>query len=111
VSINQGDKMQIPFEVYGYKTDNPPHLSTAWNEQKRVVDLSHESYVFITSLTSSPWRERSRFPNADYSTIKYYWCKYGEHRVKKSKHWYSTSSGSFGTNGATKSQIFNNKKN
>ena len=45
---------EIPFSEYGFITDDPPELQTAWNEQKRIVDLSQKSYVFITSLYSSP---------------------------------------------------------
>jgi hypothetical protein len=47
---------EIPFSVYGFTTNKPPVLNTSWNEQKRTVDLSHKSYVFISSLYSSPWR-------------------------------------------------------
>ena len=94
----------IPFSEYGYTTDNPPVLNTTWNEQKRVVDLSKQSYVFITSLYSSPWRLRSRFPNADRSTIKYYWCKYGERRIKMSLHWIAGRG--MNATGATRSTLF-----
>jgi len=94
----------IPFEFYGIKTDNPPVLNTAWNEQKRVVDLSHKSYVFITSLYSSPWRQRERFPNANKSTIFYYWSKWADLRIKSSRHWFEEDSR--WPVGATKSRIF-----
>lgn len=96
----------LPFEHYGFRTDNPPELHTSWNEQKRVVDLSNKSYVFITSLYSSPWRQRERFPNADRSTIFYYWSKYGDKRVKRSQHW-SEGINSRWSAGATLSQVFN----
>lgn len=78
---------EIPFSEYGFITDDPPELQTAWNEQKRIVDLSQKSYVFITSLYSSPWRQRERFPNADHSTMFYYWSKWADKRIKFSCHW------------------------
>jgi len=96
----------ISFSEYGFTTNNPPQLQTAWNEQKRVVDLNDKCYVFITSLYSSPWQQRECFPNADRSTIFYYWSKYGDKRVKRSQHWsaYSTSRW---TSGITQSKVFN----
>ena len=96
----------IPFSEYGFTTNNPPILQTAWNEQKRVVDLNDKCYVFITSLYSSPWRDREKFPNADRSTILYYWSKYGDKRVKRSQHW-STGQNSRWSAGTTQSQVFN----
>jgi hypothetical protein len=102
--------MEVPFSEYGYTTNNPPRLSTSWNEQKRVVDLSGTSYVFITSLTSSPWRQRERFPNADRSTIKYYWCKYGEKRTKRSFHWLPRTSTRMGGTGAIVSSVFRDSR-
>lgn len=101
--------MEIPFSEYGFTTSNPPILNTAWNEQKRVVDLNKKSYIFITSLSSVNWRERHRFPNADYSTWFYYWCKWADHRVKKSKLWLPRINGRFGGNGSTISKIFGEK--
>ncbi len=98
--------MEIPFSEYGYSTPNPPVLNTAWNEQKRTVDLSKKSYVFITSLYSTPWRQRERFPNADYSTIKYYWSKWADCRIKKSRHWLDGTNSRFSGNGSTTSKIF-----
>lgn len=97
--------MSVDFALYGYTTNNPPALHTAWNEQKRVVDLSGQSYVFITSLYSSPWRDREKFPNANKSTIKYYWCKYGEKRIKKSMHWIKKDKSAW-AHGSTSSKIF-----
>ena len=94
----------VPFAFYGFKTDNPPILNTAWNEQKRVVDLSQKCYVFITSLYSSPWRERERFPNANQCTLFYYWSKYSDKRVKNSLHWITENSR--WPRGSTKSRIF-----
>lgn len=94
----------IPFSFYGFNTDNPPELQTAWNEQKRVVDLSQKCYVFITSLYSSPWRERERFPNADKSTLFYYWSKWADRRVKSSCHWIAENQR--WPAGATKSKLF-----
>ena len=96
----------IPFSEYGFTTDNPPVLNTAWNEQKRIVDLNYKSYVFITSLTSSPWRQRERFPNANRSTIFYYWHKYGEKRVKRSMNW-TRNNNSRWPSGVTESRVFN----
>lgn len=98
--------MEVPFSEYGFTTPNPPILNTAWNEQKRIVDLSKKSYVFVTSLTSSDWRERHRFPNADYSTIFYYWSKFADCRIKKSKHWLTRTNGRFGGNGSVTSTVF-----
>lgn len=98
--------MEVPFSEYGFTTPNPPILHTAWNEQKRIVDLSKKSYVFIISLTSSDWRERHRFPNADYSTIFYYWSKFADCRIKKSKHWLTRTNGRFGGNGSVTSTVF-----
>jgi hypothetical protein len=98
--------MEIPFKEYGFTTPSPPVLQTAWNEQKRVVDLSKKSYVFITSLYSSPWRQRECFPNADYSTIKYYWSKWADCRIKRSKHWSFAENNRFGGNGLTESSVF-----
>ena len=96
----------IPFEVYGFTTNNPPVLNTAWNEQKRIVDLNDKCYVFITSLYSSPWRQRDRFPNADRSTIFHYWSKYGEKRIKRSCHW-TRDNNSRWPSGAFESKVFN----
>lgn len=98
---------EVPFSVYGFTTNNPPELHTAWNEQKRVVDLNHKSYIFITSLYSSPWRERHRFPNADKSYWGYYWSKWGDKRVKFSYHWKTENTR--WTQGSTKSTIFGQK--
>lgn len=77
----------IPFAFYGHSNGIPPDLRVPWNEQKRIVDLNHKCYVFITSLYSSPWRERQRFPNADKCTLFYYWNKWADKRVKCSCHW------------------------
>ena len=96
---------EIPFSEYGFTTKNPPRLQTAWNEQKRVVDLSKKSYVFITSLYASPWRQRESFPNANRSTLFYYWSKYGDKRVKRSQHWTSDRSTRWGS-GCTESTVF-----
>lgn len=96
----------IPFSEYGFTTDNPPELHTSWNEQKRLVDLNHQCYVFITSLYSSPWRQRERFPNADRSTMFYYWSKYADKRVKRSQHW-SAVRNSRWPMGITQSRVFN----
>ncbi len=85
---------------------NPPILNTAWNEQKRVVDLNDKSYVFITSLTSSPWRDREKFPNANRSTILYYWSKYGDKRIKRSLNW-TPDPRSWWPTGITQSLVFN----
>lgn len=94
----------VPFSFYGFNTDNPPELHVAWNEQKRIVDLSQKSYAFITSLYSSPWRERERFPNADKCTLFYYWSKWADRRVKFSCHWITKNQR--WPIGATKSKIF-----
>jgi hypothetical protein len=96
----------IPFHVYGFTTNNPPQLNGPWNEEKRVVDLNNRSYVFITSLYSSPWRERNRFPNADRSTMWHHHCKWGERRIKISLLWVSKNNTSFNRGGTTKSRIF-----
>lgn len=98
--------MKVPFSEYGYTTDETPFLKTSWNEQRRVVDLSKKSYVFITSLYMSPWRLRERFPNADRCTIKYYWHKYGDRRVKRSLHWFATPGGRMGATGSARSIVF-----
>jgi len=101
--------MEVPFSEYGFTTDNPPELLTAWNEQRRVVDLSNKSYVFITSLYSSPWRQRERFPNANKCTLFYYWHKYGERRVKLSLHWRAQEGRRFGGTGVARSLVFGEK--
>jgi hypothetical protein len=100
--------MNYDFSYYGVTTNNPPPLMTVWNEQKRVVDLSGVSYVFVTSLYSSPWRERQRFPNADKCTLKYYSHKYGERRIKSSLHWQSGTNTRWGT-GVRQSRVFGEK--
>jgi len=97
------------FEYYGFSTKDKPVLQTSWNEQKRVVDLSHKSYVFITSLYSSPWRLRERFPNADKCTLFYYWSKYGDRRIKRSLNWMSGTAKRINAVGATKSKVFGEK--
>ena len=96
---------EYDFSLYGIKKDNPPQLKTAWNEQKRVVDLNKENYVFITSLTSTPWRQRERFPNANRSTLYYYWSKYADKRIKRSQHWFDR--GNRWGSGSFESTIFN----
>ena len=96
---------EYDFSLYGIKKDNPPQLQTAWNEQKRVVDLNKVNYVFITSLTSTPWRQRERFPNAGQSTLFYYWNKYGDRRIKCSLHWTNDSQSRWGR-GIKESGIF-----
>ena len=100
----------VPFSVYGFNTDEPPVLNTAWNEQKRIVDLNEKSYVFITSLYSSPWQERHRFPNSDRSTLFYYWSKYGDCRIKRSRHWSANDKRAFGGTGSYESEIFGKTK-
>ena len=96
---------EYDFSLYGIKKDNPPQLKTAWNEQKRVVDLNKENYVFITSLTSTPWRQRERFPNANRSTVYYYLSKYADKRIKRSQHWFDR--GNRWGSGSFESTIFN----
>ncbi len=91
--------MEFPFEFYGYKTNSPPRLTTAWNEEKRVVDLSRKSYVFATILNSIPWRERQQFPNANRS-------EYGKTRTKRSLHWLPKTSTRMGVTGAVVSSVF-----
>jgi len=98
--------MEIPFSEYGFNTDVPPVLKTAWNEQKRVVDLNKQSYVFITSLYSTPWRQRERFPNADRCTLKYYSNKWAEKRTKRSFHWLPNKNLMMGGTGAVVSSVF-----
>ena len=100
--------MNPDFSLYGYTTNNPPPLHTSWREEKRLVDLSGVSFVFITSLYKTPWRQRERFPNANKSTIKYYSHKYGEKRVKSSMHWMKGTNTRWGT-GVGKSRIFGEK--
>jgi hypothetical protein len=100
--------MNPNFALYGYTTNDPPFLKTEWNQQKRVVDLSGKSYVFITSLYKTPWRQIERFPNANKSTIKYYSHKYGERRIKNSLHWVKGTNTRWGT-GVGKSKIFGEK--
>ena len=94
----------VPFEFYGHSSGIPPELHLPWNEQKRIVDLNHNNYVFITSLYSSPWRQRERFPNANKCTLFYYWSKYSDKRVKDSLHWITENSR--WPRGSTKSRIF-----
>ena len=84
--------MNPNFELYGYTTSDPPFLKTEWNEQKRVVDLSGKSYVFITSLNSTSLRDKEKFPNTNKSTISYYWTKYADRRIKTSLHWIPVTS-------------------
>lgn len=96
----------FPFDHYGFKTDNPPKLHTIWNEEKRSIDLNDRCYIFITSLYSSPWRQREHFPNTDRSTIFYYWSKYGDKRVKRSQHWSADTNSRWST-GITQSKVFN----
>jgi len=99
--------MEYDFSFYGFSSSKPPELHTAWNEQKRVVDLSQKSYVFITSLYSSPWRLRERFPNADRSTLFYYWHKWGEKRIKRSLNWFNNNNSRW-PSGISESSCFKN---
>lgn len=94
----------IPFEFYGHSSGTVPDLKVAWNEQKRIVDLNHDNFVFLTSLTDNPWQNRERFPNANKCTLFYYWSKYGDRRIKNSLHW--TAENSRWPRGAIKSRIF-----
>jgi hypothetical protein len=100
--------MNYDFSSYGFSTNNPPPLMTSWHEEKRVVDLSGNSYVFITSLNKTPWRQRERFPNANKCTIKIYSHKYGERRIKNSLHWMKGTNTRWGT-GVVESKIFGEK--
>ena len=97
--------MNPDFSLYGYTTNNPPPLHTSWREEKRLGDLSGVSFVFITSLYKTPWRQRERFPNANKSTIKYYSHKYGEKRVKSSMQWVTKGRSSW-PNGSFCSKVF-----